>query len=118
MTNDQSDLVLRHWSCVIRHCVHPLLHEGAGGLELRMVRAAEPLKQAGLGGREDGAGRLQAPEGRFVVDRVAVTYSVDGNVDAKVEGQQVEGGVQDADVRLDSGQDDSRPRRALEVVRD
>src|SRR5438270_6965715 len=42
---------------------HPLLDELADGLEAGVVGAGEPLEDAGLASREDGAGLFESPQG-------------------------------------------------------
>ena len=74
-------------------------------------------KSAALGGGQDGAGLLQAAQGRVMVDAVAGADRVHGHEHAEVLGQQIEGRVQDADVRFDAGQHDLGPGLAVQASR-
>ena len=103
--------------CIL-HCLHAFLDESADGLELGMAGAADPLEDAHFAGRQDGAGLLQAAQGHLVIEARTRADGIDGDVNAEIQGQQIEGRVQHADVRFDAAQHDLRPGLAVERLHD
>src|SRR5207249_2973924 len=94
--------------------LHALLEKCADAFESGVASAADTLEGDRLARREDGAGLLHAAQGVIVIDAVATADGIDGDVDAEVQRQQVEGGAQDADVRLDTGEHNLGPRLAVQ----
>src|SRR5262249_27736362 len=80
-----------------------------------VVGATEPLEGGRLGGGADGAGGLQAVQGRVVVGAEAGRQRVNRQKDVEAGGEQVQGGVQHADVRLHAGQHDVGPAGCPQV---
>jgi len=79
---------------------HSFLDQLADGLELRMTRAADPLEDAHFAGRQNGSRPFQPAQSNFVIDTVARTNGIDSDIHAEIQGQQIQGGVQHAHMRL------------------
>src|SRR5262249_47941935 len=81
---DAPSSILHH---PLSNCLHAFLHQPADFLELRMIRAADPLEDAALRSGENGAGPLEAAQGEVVIDSESAGDRVYGNIDAEVLGQ-------------------------------
>src|SRR6185295_7159054 len=83
-----------------RETTHTGLDQGADFFEFGVVGAAEPFEGDRFGGRHDDAGAFEAADGHFMIERGAAADGVDGEIDPKTLGEQIEGGVENANVRF------------------
>ena len=71
-----------------------------------MLGRTTPFKEGGLGGGEDGTGSLQTSQGDLMVERMAGGDGIDGDEDGQPAGEQVEGGLLNANVGLEAAEQD------------
>src|SRR5439155_6722426 len=87
-------------------------------LEARIAGASGPFKDDGFGGDKNGAGLFHPPQGNLLVDGVAAAGRIRGDIDAKIENEQIKGGLQYTDMGFDPGEHDLRPTGAAEALKD
>ena len=83
-----------------------------------MSRAADPLENAALHRGQHGAGLFQTAQGRVMVDPIPGAHRVYGDVNAEILSQEIEGRIQDANMRLNAGQDNLGPRLTVKLLDD
>ena len=83
-----------------------------------MAGAADPLEDAHFAGRQDRAGSLQAAQGDLVIEARTRADGIDGDVNAKIQGEQIERRVQHAHMGFDAAQHQLRPSFAMERLHD